>query len=280
MIIGIAGLGLIGGSFAKAVKAFTLHDVLGFDADPATQAAAEAEGAVDGSLLENLGSADIVLVALRPGDAVDFILNNARFFSKRAVVVDCCGVKRRVCERVMPAAREQGFTFVGGHPMAGLERSGYAASTRELYKNASMILTPDPSVPPEKLELLSDFFKNLGFSGITLATPEEHDRIIAYTSQLAHIVSGAYIKSPTAARQSGFSAGSFRDMTRVAFLNEEMWGELILDNPDNLLSELDTLVARLLEYREAISEGDRGRLISLLKDGKERKIACEQQRKA
>ena len=183
-------------------------------------------------------------------------------------------MKRKVVAELTPIARRQGFTYVGGHPMAGRERGGFVSSLEDLYVGASMILTPDEETDPEKLETLKAFFLDLGFGGITFSDPEEHDRIIAFTSQLAHIVSSAYVKSPEAQRRRGFSAGSFQDMTRVARLDEDMWTELFLADADYLTAELDELIGHLNEYARALKERDEEGLRALLRDGREKKMAA------
>ena len=272
MTVGIVGLGLIGGSMAKSAKDRTGHTVYGIDAEAETMTLARMSGAIDGPLNEhNLPWCDLVLLAIRPADAVAWVNANARMISAKAIVVDLCGVKRDVCAAIAPVARKCGFAYVGGHPMAGRERSGFTASTENLFVDSYMILTPDERADASHLETLKDFFTDLGFAGLTFATPEEHDRIIAYTSQLAHVVSSAYVKSPQAPKRRGFSSGSFRDMTRVARLDENMWTELFLDNADNLGAELDILIGHLQEYAKAIKEKDADALRALLKDGRERK---------
>ena len=272
MTVGIVGLGLIGGSMARSAKARTAHTVYGSDLDRETMTLARLCGAIDGPLTEeNLQACDLLLLAIRPAAAVAWIREHADRIAKTAVVVDLCGVKRSVVAEAGQIARVYGFSYVGGHPMAGTERSGFTASKEDLYVGASMILTPDASATPQILERLRDFFLDLGFAGLTFSTPEEHDRIIAFTSQLAHIVSSAYVKSPEARRRRGFSAGSFRDMTRVARLDEDMWTELMLDDADFLSGEVEGLIGRLREYAEALEQRDADRLRALLKEGREAK---------
>ena len=274
MTVGIVGLGLIGGSMAKSAKDRTGHTVYGFDKEPETMTLARMSGAIDGPLNEhNLPWCDLILLAIRPADAVAWVNDNARMISAKAIVVDLCGVKRNVCAAIAPVARKCGFTYVGGHPMAGRERSGFTASTENLFVDAYMILTPDERTDASHLETLKNFFTDLGFAGLTFSNPEEHDRIVSYTSQLAHIVSSAYVKSPEAQKRRGFSAGSFRDMTRVARLDENMWTELFLDNADYLGAELDILIEHLQEYAKALKEKDADALRALLKDGREKKAA-------
>ena len=275
MNVGIVGLGLIGGSMAKSIKVRTAHRVWGIDLDAETMTLARLSGAIDGALTrENLPDCDLVLVAIRPAAAIRWVSENADLISKKAIVVDLCGVKRSVCEQLAPIAKQYGFAYIGGHPMAGRERGGFVSSSEELFTGASMILTPDQNTDMRMLETLKAFFTDIGFAGLTFSTPEEHDRIIAYTSQLAHLVSSAYVKSPEAQRRRGFSAGSFRDMTRVAHLDEAMWTELFLDDSDYLTEQLTILIDHLNEYREALSAHDAEKLQALLKDGREKKATA------
>ena len=275
MIVGIVGLGLIGGSMAKSIKNRTAHTVYGADLNAETMTMARMCGAIDAPLTaENLPECDLVLVAIRPGAAVEWVRQNAARISKSAILVDLCGVKRTVVEAITPIAAEHGFAYIGGHPMAGRERGGFTAATDDLYAGASMILTPDARTDMQLLETLKAFFLDIGFAALTFSTPAEHDRIIAFTSQLAHITSSAYVKSPEAQKRRGFSAGSFQDMTRVARLDEDMWTELFLDDADYLTSELEVLVGHLTEYLDALKARDSARLRALLKEGRELKTTA------
>ena len=272
MIIGIVGLGLIGGSMAKSIKSRTAHTVYGTDLNSETMTMARMCGAMDAPLTEeNLPQCDVLLVAIRPAAAVEWVERNAERISKSAMVVDLCGVKRQVVEGIAPIAQRRGFAYIGGHPMAGKERGGFTAATDDLFVGASMILTPDQRTD---MQLLETLFLDIGFAGLTFSDPEEHDRIIAFTSQLAHIVSSAYVKSPEAQRRRGFSAGSFRDMTRVARLDEDMWTELFLDDADYLTGELKVLIGHLNEYLDALEARDAEKLHALLKDGREKKATA------
>ena len=275
MIVGIVGLGLIGGSMAKSIKNRTAHTVYGADLNAETMTMARMCGAIDAPLTaENLPECDLVLVAIRPGAAVEWVRQNAARISKSAILVDLCGVKRTVVEAITPIAAEHGFAYIGGHPMAGRERGGFTAATDDLYAGASMILTPDARTDMQLLETLKAFFLDIGFAALTFSTPAEQDRIIAFTSQLAHITSSAYVKSPEAQKRRGFSAGSFQDMTRVARLDEDMWTELFLDDADYLTSELEVLVGHLTEYLDALKARDSARLRALLKEGRELKATA------
>ena len=275
MKVGIVGLGLMGGSMAKSIKNRTSHTVYGIDLDQETMMLSRICGAIDGPLNEEtLPQCDLVLVAIRPQAAVDWVREHAPQIGKSAILVDLCGVKRVVVEQIAPIAAEQGFAYIGGHPMAGRERGGFTSSTEDLYVGASMILTPDKRTDMKLLETLQAFFLDVGFAKLTFSQPEEHDRIIAFTSQLAHITSSAYVKSPEAQRRRGFSAGSFQDMTRVARLDEDMWTELFLDDADFLTHELEVLIGHLEEYQSALKDRDARRLHDLLKEGRELKAAA------
>ena len=274
MNVGIVGLGLIG-SMAKSIKNRTAHTVWGIDLDQETMRLARMCGAIDGALTEeNLPGCDLILVAIRPRGAIDWVTAHAPRIAPSAIVVDLCGVKRTVVEGISPVAAQYGFSYIGGHPMAGRERGGFTSASEDLYAGASMILTPDSRTDMPLLETLKDFFLDIGFAGLTFSDPEEHDRIIAYTSQLAHITSSAYIKSPEAQRRRGFSAGSFQDMTRVARLDEDMWTELFLDDADYLTDELEILVGHLSEYLDALKARDAEQIRALLREGREKKASA------
>lgn len=276
MKIGIVGLGLIGGSIAKAIKQNTEHEVLGTDLQEPVILKAKLLEAIDGKLEEEMmASCDTVILALYPAATLDFVKVHRNAFKKGAVVIDCCGVKEAVCSEIAPIAAECGFSYVGGHPMAGIEFSGFEHSQKTLFKHASMILTPQSDMTIQEMERLKKFWVSLGFSHVQISTPEEHDRIIAFTSQLAHVVSSAYVKSPTSLRHKGFSAGSYKDLSRVAKLNETMWTELFLLNRENLVAEIDGMIERLKQYRDVIEEGKEKDLWDLLHEGTERKVLID-----
>ena len=272
MQIGIVGLGLIGGSFARAIKEMTDHTVLAYDIDRSTILGATLVGAIDGELDDAaLQNCDLLLLSLYPQAVVDYVTAHAAQIKPGTIVIDCCGVKRVVCEPLCKLAKEHSFHFLGGHPMAGTQFWGFSHARASLFKGASMILTTDGVDDIRVLETVKALFLSLGFEKLTFTTAEEHDEIIAYTSQLAHVVSNAYVKSPTAMVRKGFSAGSYRDMTRVAKLNVDMWTELFLENGDNLTKELDLLIDHLQEYRDALQERDEAKLRQLLEDGRQTK---------
>lgn len=272
MTVGIVGLGLIGGSLCKAFKEKSDYRVLAHDIDEVAFRHAVLVGAVDGRLDEKtLGECDFLFVALYPAATVKYVEENARFIKKGSVVIDCCGVKEVVCSRLFELADEYGFTYVGGHPMAGIQFSGFKYARADMFDGACMILVPKKGEQAATLEKIKNCLTSAGFGHITVTTAEKHDEIIAYTSQLAHVVSNAYVKSPRAEVHKGFSAGSYKDLTRVAKLSEKMWTELFMDNRENLINELDTIINSLAEYRDALSRGDAEELCALLRDGRERK---------
>ena len=268
MKIGIVGLGLIGGSMAKSIKRGTEHTVFGADLSDETITMARMSGAIDGELTgDEIGQCDIIMAAIPPHGVINWAETNAKRL-KGVLLIDLCGVKRAVTEPLSRLARENGFSYIGGHPMAGKEVNGFVNASVDLFWGASMILTPDEHTDIIMLDTLKTLFLAVGFNHITFTTPEEHDRIIAYTSQLAHITSSAYIKSPTAQKQMGFSAGSYKDMTRVARLDEELWTELFFANGDFLTAELKTLIGHLNEYLAVMESGDREGLTRLLREGR------------
>ena len=270
--LGIVGLGLIGSSFAKAYEQSDEWRILGYDIDDKiNQFAILAEDIEDVLNEENVGECDLILLAVYPEAAIEWLRKMAPHISKETMVIDCCGVKEVICPACFEIADEYGFTYVGGHPMAGRHYSGYKYGTEKLYRGAPMVIVPAKYDDIELYARVSDLLKPAGFGSISVTTAEEHDRLIAFTSQLAHVVSNAYIKSPTAGRHKGFSAGSYKDLTRVAWLNEKMWTELFMDNRENLMNELDYIIARLSEYRDALEQEDTETMEKLLADGRIRK---------
>lgn len=268
MKLGIVGLGLIGGSFAKAYKAAG-HEVYGHDCDKSVMDYAIVSEAMNAELNSGiLPECDLVLIALYPEAAAEYLRENAPIFGSKPVVMDCCGTKGMICEIGFKLASEYGFTYVGGHPMAGTQYSGLKYAKANMFVNAPMVIVPPKYDDIVFLSRIKELLKPAGFGRITVTTAQKHDEMIAFTSQLAHVVSNAYIKSPTAMAHRGFSAGSYKDMTRVAWLNPQMWAELFVENREYLGKELDILIASLNEYREAIKNGDTDRLVSLLADGK------------
>ncbi len=276
MNIGIVGLGLIGGSMAKALKYHTENTVIGTDQQKSVMLKAKLLGAIDGELTqEKLPETELLIVALYPEATLQYIRENAALIGKNAVVIDTCGVKGAICDELFEIAEKNGFTFIGAHPMAGLHFSGFDYSNPNMFEGASMILVPPKHIDIAILEKLKNLFSEIGFEMTKTTTAEDHDKKISYTSQLAHVVSNAYVKSPEAEVHRGFSAGSYQDLTRVAKLNPEMWTELFLCNKDNLASEIDGLIANLQKYSQAIKSNDKDTLFALLKEGSDRKDSID-----
>lgn len=269
MKVGIVGLGLIGGSLAKAYKESGQAEVFGWDTDADTMLLAKTVEAIDGTLDETvLPDCDLLLLALYPGAAIEYLRAHAPEISKKTFVIDCCGVKQVVCDACFPIAEQYGFSFFGGHPMAGTQFSGFAKSRSSLFRGASMILVPPRFDDIAQLDQAKQLLAPVGFGRTVVTTADKHDEMIAFTSQMAHIVSNAFIKSPAARQHKGFSAGSYKDLTRVAWLNETMWTELFMDNRKKLIREIDILMHSLEEYKEAMQQEDAPRLKELLREGR------------
>lgn len=282
---GIVGLGLIGGSFARGYAQAGVR-VLAWDPDEDVMVAASM-GTVSGELNdETLGKCDIIVLACYPEACIEWLEAHAQALADATdteaimgpVVIDTVGIKGIVCERAFNLARENGFYFVGAHPMAGTQFSGYAHSRADLFEGAPLVLVPPAVDDSLKLELLSqvrEMVRPLGFGKFSVTSAEEHDHVIAFTSQLAHVVSNAYVKSPTAQEHHGFSAGSYRDLTRVAHLNASMWAELMTDNAQYLNQELTYLIDSLAAYRDALEKKDEEQLEELLAEGDRIKRALD-----
>lgn len=271
MKVGILGLGLIGGSLARAY-AIAGHTVYVCVRNRSMLAFAQLSGAVHQPLTEeNIGECDLILLAIYPDGSATWLEKNAHLVRKDALVMDCCGIKREICRRCFPLAEKYGFTFVGGHPMAGSQFSGFKYSRADLFQGAPMVLVPPRFDDITLLDRCKTALAPCEFGSFSVTTAEKHDKMIAFTSQMPHILSNAFIKSPTALSHKGFSAGSYKDLTRVAWLNAQMWGELFMENKDCILEELDVYLQNLQAYRDAIAAEDLPQLVALLEEGKQRK---------
>lgn len=278
MKIGIVGLGLIGGSLAKAIKKNTHEICCGLDINQATVTAALAQEAIDSAITaDELERCDVVIISLYPQQTIDFILENKNRFKKGGIVIDTCGIKGEIVKAVEKPLADCGVRFVGCHPMAGREFSGFEYSVDNLFEKASFIMTPTDSTDMQAVREISKLAYDIGFAKCVISTPQEHDSVIAFTSQLAHVVSSAYVKSPTLMKQSGFSAGSFKDLTRVAKLNEDMWTTLFMMNKEPLVEEISHIIKCLEDYRDAMVTDDSQRLKQLLREGRELKEKSNEQ---
>lgn len=271
MKVGILGLGLIGGSLARAY-AMEGHTVCAIQRNETMLSFAMLAGAVHERLSEEtIPQCDLILLAIYPGGCIHWLEQNAPLIRSGALVIDCCGIKREICARCFPLAEKYGFTFVGGHPMAGSQFSGFKYSRADLFEGAPMVLVPPVFDDMALLDHVKKALTPCHFGSFSVTTAEDHDKMIAFTSQMPHILSNAFIKSPTALGHKGFSAGSYKDLTRVAWLNPQMWAELFLENKDNVLFELDQYLHSLQAYRDALAQEDMETLVQLLDEGKRRK---------
>ena len=269
----IVGLGLIGGSIAKALRTFTPHRVLAMDQDPEALDLAMACGAIEGpGYVEDLPQVDVLWLCLYPQAAVEFARKYGAALREDCIVSDACGIKNAVCPQLMELSRELGFVFVGGHPMAGKERSGFEASEATLFRGASYLLVPC-GAPDWAKDTMKELAMDMGFGRVVETTPEHHDEMIAYTSQLPHALACAYVLSPRCPQHKGFSAGSYRDVSRVARINETLWTELFLDNREALSRELSTLIENLSSIQSALDQEDGEALRALLRKGRQVKEA-------
>ena len=271
MNVGILGLGLIGGSLARAY-AMAGHTVYAIQRNETMLSFAMLAGAVHGKLNEEtIPQCDLILLAIYPEGSAAWLERNAHLVSPKTLVLDCCGTKEVICKRCFPLAKQYGFTFVGAHPMAGSQFSGFKYSRADLFEGAPMVLVPPVFDDMQLLDRVKNALNPCNFGFFSVTTAEDHDRMIAFTSQMPHILSNAFIKSPTALNHKGFSAGSYKDLTRVAWLNPKMWAELFMENKKNILFELDYYINSLQAYRNAIAENDEAELVNLLEEGKLRK---------
>ena len=271
MIIGVAGLGLIGGSFVKCYHAQG-HTVYAYNRSRKTLDFALLSGYIDAELTaDNVSECDLIVACMYPEASIEWIRSMAPYFGSGPIVMDACGTKRNICEECFKLAEEYGFTFVGGHPMGGTKFSGYKYSKPDMFRGAPMVIVPPRFDDIDLYARIKELLVPLNLGRYSITTAEDHDKMIAFTSQLSHLVASSYIKSPSAERQRGFAGGTYRDMTRVAYLNAPMWAEIFISNKDCLIAELDSLIDNLNKYRTAISEEKVEELTELLADGARRK---------
>ncbi|MCR5017106.1 MAG: prephenate dehydrogenase [Ruminococcus sp.] len=271
MKILIVGLGLIGGSLCKALKKYTTHYVVGCDINHDIEFAALRDVAIDEEFNGDFSGFDLVIMSLFPEQTENWLNENISRLDKSTLITDVCGIKGSFSARVKALADVNGMRYIGIHPMAGKEFGGYANSSADLFQRANFIVAPFADSNDKDVELLKSLALELGAGKIVVTSPENHDKMIAYTSQLAHIVSSAYVKSPELGLECGFSGGSFQDMTRIATMNEKMWTDLFMQNRDNLIFELDTLIENLNKYSHALRFGDAEEMLALIAEGRKLK---------
>lgn len=260
----ICGLGLIGASLAKTLKKNTTHIVLGWNRTPSVTEKALRDGVIDrtGDIDELMSDADITFVNFYPDAIVPFILEHKNSFKKDSIVTDSCGIKTKICKEL--EHEKLNFYYVGAHPMAGREVGGYDNSQDTLFDKASFIVTPYENTPRNKVDALVGLAQDMKFARTVVTTPEHHDEMIAFTSQIAHVLACSYVLSPLAPMHPGYSAGSYRDVSRVARINAEMWSDLFIDNKDALVREVDDLVSNLMKFKYNIINEDRQALCDLM----------------
>ncbi len=265
----VVGIGLIGGSIAKTIKKNSDWTVLGYDLNENSINDALSLGAID-AVWDKASpcDADLTILCLSPKACVDFLIENIALLKKNSVVTDVCGIKSWIVENCEKICEQNGLHFVGGHPMAGKERSGFKNSDENLFNRASYIITPTSNTYENALKIVEKYIKTLKAAKITVSSPENHDRVIAFTSQMPHVIAGSYVKSETCCLRHGFSAGSFKDVSRVATVDENLWSELFLQNKDMLLNELSSFIDSLTEYKTALLNDDVNSLKSIIKDGR------------
>lgn len=271
MKILVVGLGLIGGSVCKALKKYTSHYVVGCDINHDIEFSALRDVAIDKDFDGDLSGFDLIVLSLFPDAAEKYLHENIGRLDKSTLITDVCGIKGDFSARLKKIAEENGMRYVGIHPMAGKEFGGYHNSSPDLFHKANFIIAPFEDSSESDIELLRSLASELGAGKIVVTSPENHDKMIAYTSQLAHIVSSAYVKSPELGLECGFSGGSFQDMTRIATMNEHMWTDLFMQNRENLIYELDTLIQNLLKYSEALRNADTDEMLRLIAEGRQLK---------
>ena len=260
--IAVIGLGIIGGSIcASLTKAG--YSIDGVDLDKNTMQIALEKGFISG-FAEDISTYDVVLIATPPHATLKIL--NETAFQNNAIVSDICGIKSLMEREVY--AKPRNYRYVGLHPMAGKETSGIQSASSELFNGANLVITLNEQTNTEALQEIKTLANAMRFGRIVECSAEEHDRKIAFTSQLAHIVSNAYVKSPQVRNCKGFTGGSFQDMTRIAGVDERIWTELYMCNRAFVLEELEGLIDQLSVYRDALKEENAEKLSDALKDGR------------
>ena len=259
MKVVVVGLGVIGGSFAMALKEAGYDDVNAIDTNKETLVKAKnlgliKEGSVDGT--ELIKDADLIIISLYPRLVKDFIIKNKENFKDGAIITDATGIKKMFIEDVANVLPEN-IDFVFGHPMAGREKKGIDFADSKVFKGANYILTPISRNKPENLDKIENLAYELGFKRVKRITPEYHDEMIGYTSQLPHTLAVALVNSDIEGRETGsFIGDSYRDLTRIANINEDLWSELFLGNKENLLTSIENFEVELDKIKNAIKDDD------------------------
>lgn len=274
MNIVIVGLGVVGGSFAMALNKAGYENVYGIDVNEETIKKAKnlgiiKEGSTEGKDL--LGKADITIISIYPKLIIDFIKNNKDYFKKGSIVTDATGIKCMFINEVKKIIPDD-VDFVFGHPMAGREKRGIDFATDKVFQNANYIITPIESNKEENIKKIEELALSIGFKKVRRISPEYHDEMIGFTSQLPHAIAVALINSDEEGRDTGsFIGDSYRDLTRIANINEELWSELFLGNKDNLLKVLNNFEIELDLIKKAIYENDKEKLMEFFRKSTKRR---------
>jgi prephenate dehydrogenase len=265
----VIGLGLMGASLAKALKGFRNAEISGADTDEYTREKALYTGAVSRAshdAADVAADANLLVFCVYPRHVPEILERCAPKISDGAVISDICGVKTGLYERITPLIPKNA-DYVGAHPMAGRERDGIDHADRDLFKGTGFIVCPLPSTKSSSVSLMSDVARHIGATKLAVAPAGLHDQIIAYTSDLMHIAAAALCMDYHPGMTSAYTAGAFRDCTRIGDINAEAWTELLMGNSDNTVSVLERYMGRLSEVRDALREGDAARLTALLELG-------------
>ena len=274
MKIAIIGLGLIGGSIARRLRGFHECTIAAYNRTKESLDLALSDGVIDKACNtpgEAMNGADLIIMCLYPQLNIDFVRDNLSMIKDGAVITDVTGVKGfiiREMKKILPDTVD----FIGGHPMAGREVGGYKSSTDTLFDNAPYIITPDKTNGPKNVQLIRDMAKYIGCRIVVTTTPDEHDSIIAYTSQLMHVVAVALCDNPLLERSGSFAGGSLQDCTRIAVINEKMWSELFVENKEHLAEQITEFQECLERMKKAVLNEDRDTLEDIMKHATQQKL--------
>jgi len=261
--ITIVGLGLIGGSLAMALQGFKNAEIVGVDNNPTVIEKAKKLGITTADAATALSAADLVIICIYPDNIVPFLRNNAQNFKSGALITEVCGVKEKLATEISEILPEN-VDYIGIHPMAGKEVEGIDVAESTLFRDTGFIITPTETSDPHNISMLEDLASYIGATRIATTTPRKHDEIIAYTSDLMHVASAALCLDYQPDMSRAYTAGAFRDCTRVAMINPELWTELLLTNKDHTLTEIDRFLGSLNSIRAAIERKDAQELRELL----------------
>lgn len=274
MNITVVGLGLIGGSVARRLHGFHNAYITGMDINERSLILAQRDGVIDKGTTDSkdaVTDADLIILCLYPKLNVDFVKENLKYIKSGAIITDVSGIKGYVIEEINKVLPDD-IDFIGGHPMAGREVGGYESSTDTLFEKASYLITPTERNKPENIALIRELAEHIGCKHIVTTTAQEHDAIIAYTSQLMHVVAVALCDNPMIERSTFFSAGSLRDCTRVAVINEKMWSELFLENKEELANRISEMQNSLENIKATLNNNDRDKLEEIMRHATQQKV--------